>query len=187
MTEDSIIQLFKISEKGHQLIPTRHCYAINWLKVIMDKFPDNYIDVYKYLFYMTCPDPINNPYFNVKDVVREEMILRDNKMTFSTEEDCVVEALEKCKLLYETPVLRAHQGLKIMIDNVSDYMSTAKVVSGRDGNFSALLSAGKSLRELRETYNQLTADMHSEQKVNAKRGGGELSYDFSDENTRADD
>lgn len=187
MTEDSIIQLFEISEKGHHLVPTRHCYAINWLKVIMDEFPNDYLDVYKYLFYMTCPDPINNPYFNVKDVVREEMILRDNKMRFSSEADTIVTAVEKCIQLYETPTLRAHKGLKVMIDNVSEYMETAKVVSGRDGNFSALLSAGKSLRELRETYNQLTADLHSEQKVNAKRGGGSMAYDFSDDNTRKDD
>lgn len=186
-TEDSIIQLFEVSEKGRFLVPTRHCYAIKWLKVLMDKFPKDHIDVYKYLFYMTCPDPINNPYFNVKDVVKEEMILRDNDMHFSTEDDDIQIALKNCEILYDTPTHKAHRGLKVMIENMADYMETTKILHGRDGNINSMLKAGKDLRELRETYNQLTADMHEEQKANVKRGGGSMAYDFGENNTRNDD
>lgn len=187
MTEDSIIQLFEVSDKGHTLVPTRHCYAIKWLKVIMDEFPTEYMDVYKYLFYMCCPDPINNPYFNIKDIIKEEKIIRDNKMTFSTENSTIQLAVKNCYELYETPTIKSHKGLKTMIENLASYMETTQILHGRDGNFASMISAGKSLSGLREDYNRLTEELHKEQKINAKRGGGTLSYDQSDDNTRDDD
>jgi hypothetical protein len=187
MAEDSIIQLFEIHEKGHLLVPTRHCHAIKWLKVIMEKYPDNYLDVYKYLFYMTCPDPINNPYFNLKDAIKEEKIIRDNEFVFSTEDDVIQNALIKCAELYETPTMKAHKGLKTMIENIANYMETTKITHGRDGNINSVLRAGKDLQELRVTYNQLTADLHKEQKENVKRGGGIIAYDQGADNTRDDD
>lgn len=185
--EASIINLFEVTEKGHVLVPSRHCYAITWLHAIIVEYPRTHIDIFKYLFYMTCPDPINNPYFNLNDSLKEDAIIRDNDLKFSTEDSLIRNAFEKCKILYETPTMKAHKGLKVMIENIASYMETTKITHGRDGNINSVLRAGKDLLSLRETYDLLTAALVKEQKEIIKRGGGMLSYDQDEENTRDDD
>ena len=60
-----MIKLFDI--QNGVLIPTEHCYALKVLKDIMDTYPDDYMKVYQYLFYMSCPNPVVNPFFDVSD------------------------------------------------------------------------------------------------------------------------
>ena len=48
-----IIKLFDI--QNSKVVPTEHCYTIKSLKNIMDKYPDDHILIYQYIFYMTCP------------------------------------------------------------------------------------------------------------------------------------
>ena len=67
-----LVKLFDIS--NNKVVPTEHCYTLKFLKAIMDKYPDTYLDVYMYLFYMTCPDPDLNPFFNVPEVDKEEVV-----------------------------------------------------------------------------------------------------------------
>src|SRR5687767_6233635 len=104
--EETIIHLFEVT--NGELKPTRHCYALKFLKVIMDKFPNDYIEIYKYIFYMTCPDPVNNPYFNFNEIMKEQEIIRSNEMFFDTEEPEIIIALTMCKKMYETPTVKAH-------------------------------------------------------------------------------
>ncbi len=33
------------------VVPTEHCYTLRTLKNIMEKYPDNYLKIYQYLFY----------------------------------------------------------------------------------------------------------------------------------------
>ena len=49
-----MIKLFEI--QGKVVKPTEHCDMINWLKAIKINFPDNYLKVYGYIFYMCCPN-----------------------------------------------------------------------------------------------------------------------------------
>jgi len=64
-----ITKLFDI--ENDKLVPTEHCYTIKWLKDIMDEYSENeeYLKVYSYLFYMTCPNPDTNPYFYMKHLL----------------------------------------------------------------------------------------------------------------------
>ena len=68
-----MIKLFDI-ENG-VLIPTAHCYNLKDLKNIMDSYPDNYMEIYSYIFYMTCPNPDVNPFFDVPEIVWEDQYL----------------------------------------------------------------------------------------------------------------
>ena len=74
-----LIKLFDI--QNGKVIPTDHCYTLKFLKGIIDKYPDTYLTVFQYLFYMTCPDPDINPFFNVIEVDKEEVILDEIDMT----------------------------------------------------------------------------------------------------------
>jgi len=68
-----MIKLFDIS--NGTVIPTEHCYTLKDLKTIIENYPSNYIDVFSYVFYMTCPNPDLNPFFDVVESDRESMII----------------------------------------------------------------------------------------------------------------
>lgn len=184
-TEGLIIHLFEVN--NGELKPTRHCYALRFLKVIMDEFPEDYLDIYKYLFYMSCPDPVHNPYCNMNSVIREEKIIRDNKFKFSTEEDLIIIALEKCELLYDTPAVRMFNTLKDTIDNLQDWVSNTQFTSGRGGSVGEIMSIVKNFGKLQEEFNYTARLLHEEQKNFGKRGGGQLAYDLGENSTRDDD
>ena len=93
-----MIKLFDI--QNGVLIPTEHCYALKVLKDIMDTYPDDYMKVYQYLFYMSCPNPVVNPFFDVLEHEKEELILTQLQAEFSTEDDDVIVALAFCKFLF---------------------------------------------------------------------------------------
>ena len=58
-----IVRLFDV--QNNKVIPSEHCYALPFLKKIMDEYPDTYMQVYQYIFYLSCPDPDLNPFFNL--------------------------------------------------------------------------------------------------------------------------
>lgn len=170
-----MIRLLDIENK--KVIPTEHCHKIKWLKVIMDDYkdPEVHTNIYAYLFYMTCPSQ-ENPFFNVPEDDREEQIEDQIEINFDTEDEVIQVALAKMDLLYETPTLRAYQGLKKMIDNLSEYMGTTKIEHGRDGNISALVQAAKNLQGIRESFKGLSRDLDAEQQTKV-RGDKRLAYD----------
>ena len=57
------------------VIPTEHCYTLKALKDVMDEYPDDYLKIYLYLFYMSCPNPDLNPFFFTPDIDKETLIL----------------------------------------------------------------------------------------------------------------
>lgn len=168
-----MIRLFEIQNKT--LIPTEHCYAIKWLKVIMDEYPDNYLKVYAYIFYMTCPSP-DNPYFNLVEDEKEEAIIHDIAVDFSTEDDVIIEALDRAEKLYETSSVRAFQGLKKAMDNIADYMGNRPITDGKDGNIGQIRAMAKDFDNIRQSYKGVLKDLEAEQEAHV-RGGQNLAYD----------
>ena len=94
-----MIRLFDI--QNGQVVPSEHCHTLSFLKTIMEKFPMEHLKIYTYLFYMTCPNPDMNPFFDVPEQDKEELILKEIDADFSTDEDEIMYALEQCKKLYE--------------------------------------------------------------------------------------
>jgi hypothetical protein len=62
-----IVKLFDI--QNDNVVVTEHCYALKFLKDIMDSYPKTYMSIYQYLYYMSCPDPESNPFFNLPEQV----------------------------------------------------------------------------------------------------------------------
>lgn len=169
-----MIRLFDL--QNGQVIPTEHCYTIGYLKDIMDEYPEDYISIYAFLFYMTCPNEDLNPYFNIKEEDKESIILQDIKANFTTEDPLVLTALTNIKQLFETPTSRAHTGIKIALDNMADVMATTKPTFGRDGSASALLKIAEKFDSVRQSYKGVYKDLQDEQQTRT-RGGGSLAYD----------
>ena len=65
-----IVKLFDI--QNGIVIPTEHCYTLTTLKKIMDNHPDDYLKIYQYIFYMTCPNPDTNPFFNILNLIKKK-------------------------------------------------------------------------------------------------------------------
>lgn len=168
-----MIRLFEVQNKT--IVPTEHCYAISWLKRIMDDYPDNYMKVYSYLFYMTCPGP-DNPYYNLPEDQIEETVIEAINCDFSTEDDAIQNALAGCEKLFETPSVRAHKGLKKAMDHIAIYMGNTPITDGKDGNIGQIRAMAKDFHNVRQSYKGVSKDLQEEQEAHA-RGGQDLAYD----------
>jgi hypothetical protein len=169
-----MVKLFDI--QNGVIVPTEHCYNLSSLKKIMDEYPEEYMKVYSYLFYMTCPNPDINPFFDVKQHEKEELILNQLNADFSTEDDVVIVALNFCKKLYETPSYRAYMGIKSMLDRLAAYMEHTPIEHGRDGNITPIVNAAAKFEQIRGSYKGAYKDLMEEQKGTV-RGGQNLAYD----------
>ena len=169
-----LIRLFDV--QNGKVIPTEHCYTLKALKDVMDNYPEDYLKIYQYLFYMTCPNPDLNPFFYTPEVDKESLILEEIQAEFSTEDDDVAIALLFCQRLYETPTSRAYKGIASMLDRLGKYMETSQFTTGRDGNFNSLIAAAKSFNDIRTSFKGVYKDLQEEQSSKV-RGGIGLGYD----------
>jgi len=169
------IKLFEV-ENG-VVKATEHCYTIKWLQDIMVNYPDNYLKIYGYIFYMTCPNPELNPFFNVPEDDKEDLVLEAVNLDIPVNSDLISLAIRKCTELYTTPTLRAYSGISKMLDKLSYYMETAPITAGRDGNINSLLAAAKNFQAIRESFKGVLKDLEAEQSKTSVRGGQNLGYD----------
>ena len=169
-----MIKLFDI-ENG-TVIPTEHCHALKDLKIIMDCYPEDYYNVYAYLFYMTCPNPDLNPFFDTQEHEKEELIISQLSITFSLEDDVIIKAKQFCEKLYQTPTFRAYMGIKTMLDKLASYMETSEITAGRDGNINSIVNAAAKFEQIRISFRGAYKDLMEEQKSSV-RGGQNLGYD----------
>lgn len=169
-----LIRLFDI--QNGKVTPTEHCYTIEYLKNLMEEYPLDYLKIYAYLFYMVCPNPDLNPYFNAPEHEKEEIILQDIAAEFSTEDDMIIHALERTRKMYETPTYRSYIGMKKMLDRLATYMENTEITHGRDGNITALVNAAKNFDAIRSSFKGVYKDLQEEQSSSV-RGGKNLAYD----------
>ena len=169
-----IVKLFDI--QNGKVIPTEHCYTLKALKMVMDNYPDDYLKIYQYLFYMTCPNPDLNPFFYTPDLDKESLILEQIDAEFSTEDQDIYIALQFCQRMYETPTSRAYKGISSMLDRLGRYMETTPITHGRDGNITALVNAAKNYEAIRASFKGAYKDLQEEQSSRV-RGGIGMAYD----------
>lgn len=167
-----MIQLFDIKEK--KVVPHSNTYLIPELKIIIDKFPNEYLKVLQYIAFMTLPDG-SNPYIQVPEDSREKVILLDiSPYNFSIDNEYIQKAIEKCEFLFETPSLRIVQGAKQMLDEMARNLSKP-LTFGKDGNATDMRGIMKEIRGYRQDYVEMENALKEEQsKV---RGGLHLRYD----------
>jgi hypothetical protein len=169
-----LIKLFDVQNRV--VVPTEHCYTLKALKDIMNEYPDEYLKIYQYLFYMTCPNPDMNPFFHTPEVEKESLIIREIEGEFSTEDETIFTALRFCERMYETPTSRAYKGMASMLDRLAKYMETTTITAGRDGNINSLVAAAKNFDQIRASFKGVYKDLQEEQSSKV-RGGQGLAYD----------
>ena len=158
------------------LVPSDSCYTLKTLKDIIDAHPDNHLKILLYVFYMTCWDPDQNPFFNLPEEEKEEVILQEIKADFSTDDPLIKDAIKFCNKLYDTPTKRAYEGMKIMMDKVASFFKTQALSTGRDGSLTPMVAAAKDYQKLRESFKGVEKDYNEEIK-NRTRGAKYKAYD----------
>jgi hypothetical protein len=169
-----MVRIFDI--QNGKVIPSEHCYTLKFLKDIMDFHPADYMKMYTYIFYMTCPDPDLNPFFDIAEEDKEELIAREVDIDFSTDDEYLVRCMETCKKLYQTPTYRAYEGIKKFMDRMAHSMATENITFGRDGSSAALLRMAEKYDDVRQSFKGVYKDLVEEQKSSV-RGGQNLAYD----------
>ena len=169
-----LIKLFDVQNRT--VVPTEHCYTLKALKDVMDEYPDDYLKIYQYLFYMTCPNPDINPFFHTPEAEKESLIMREIEGEFSTEDETIFTALRFCEKMYETPTSRAYKGMSVMLDRLAKYMESTPITAGRDGNINSLVAAAKNFDQIRASFKGVYKDLQEEQSSKV-RGGQGLAYD----------
>jgi hypothetical protein len=169
-----MIRLFDI-ENG-KVIPSEHCYTLEFLQKIMEEHPDDHTKIYAYLFYKCCPNPDFNPFFNVPEEDKEEMIVKELDARFDVNAPLIQEALVKTQKLYETRTYRLYRSFGIMLDRLGRYVETTPIEHGRDGNIGSLIQAAKNIQDIRQQFKGLEKD-HLEEQKTLVRGGQMLAYD----------
>ncbi len=170
------IKLFDIA--NGELILTEHCYALKSLKDVIDNYKENkqYMKIFKYFFYLYCPDEILNPCFHLHVDEKEAFLAAEIEIDFSLEDENIIAADACIKTLYETELSRAYYGIKTAVDNMASVMATERFSFGRDGSASALLQIAKNFDAVRQSYKGVYKDLLDEQKSSV-RGGERLAYD----------
>lgn len=158
------------------VVPTEHCYTLKALKDLMDEYPDDYLKIYQYLFYMTCPNPDLNPFFFTPDLDKEHLVLEQIEAEFSTEDESIYIALQFCQRMYETPTFRAYKGISTMLDRLARYMENTQITDGKDGNISQMRAVAKDFEAIRSSFKGVYKDLQDEQSSRV-RGGQGLAYD----------
>lgn len=168
------IKLFDI--QNNKITPTEHCYTISTLKSIMDKYPDEYNSIYAYLFYMSCLNDEENPFANIPEGDKEDIILKEVGGNFSPDDKEIYNALELTRKLYETVSYRMYRAIKISVDKMAKYLEATPITDGRDGNIKDIQKAQKEFNEI--CMNVVARERaFKEENSTIARGGSQIAYD----------
>ena len=121
-------------------------------------------------------DPDLNPFFNLPEHEKEDIIIEEIELEESTEDPTIRYAKAMCEKLYQTPTYRAYVGIKSMLDRLAKYMEVTAIEHGRDGNINSMVNAAAKFESIRQSYKGAFTDMRQEQDSSV-RGGAGLAYD----------
>lgn len=173
----SYIDVFEL--EGGKLVPTKHCYSLGFLKDIMDNYPkeEEHIKIYEYVFYMTCPYPKKNPFFNIAKDAKEGEIIKHIRIATSLDDPLIEVAKEELTKLFMSRIAQAYESMAIGVENVSKYIREAKPSDGRDGNIAALIRAIEHYPKLRESFDKIETAFLASQQITNVRGDEDMAYD----------
>lgn len=170
-----MIGLFDID--NGKIKPTVHCYSVVPLKKIMDEYKKEYLNIYAYLFYMSCYNEDLNPFVNTPESEKEDIVVKNVGGTFDPDDKLIQEALKLCQKLYETTTYNLYISLKTAIENLAYYARTTQINGdGRDSNLGNMIKTLEKFNDIRQSFNSTYKDFKEEQNMKT-RGGQNTAYD----------
>lgn len=133
----------------------------------------------KYVYYMTCYNLEENPFINMPDDMRENVILEQlslSKDSLDRKDVIILEkALELGMKIYETPIVRLYKQIKRALDKIGRYFEDIVV---NDKNYKDVVKTLKEYSEIREVYKISEKDLLDEINQGKIRGNKARSYDL---------
>lgn len=114
-----------------------------------------------------------SPYLNYDEVDRPDKVLQDFPCDIN--DFVMIKAINKCEELYDSPIRKILKGVKISIENLSNYLSTNEITDGRDGNLTQIIGAIKSVPQLLKAFQD--AESAYLQEVQKNRAGMKSAVD----------
>lgn len=152
-----LAEIFTIENK--QPKPTVHCYLIPELKAIIEKYPEDHINMLAYAFYKSCPYKTANPYADYSEYEKEELIQRDflkkgvNNIVPDNQD--LLLAVEKLNSLYETTTAKYLKYNKKNLQDIMDYIDTSEVTGGKDGDLGERIRIATVCGKVMQEFTQL--------------------------------
>lgn len=170
-------RIFDIENK--QVIINENILTIPELKAVYEEYEDP-IPAFLYLYHMTDPE---GAYNQLDEMEKEDAILYDFPGSYTSEDEVIIKALEKLKLLNTSETYRYYQSNKELLDKLSRYAREVDVTDGKNGNLAELISLVKSTGKTIQEYNILKKETEKEVKKLRMRGNGFGAYDeFEEDN-----
>lgn len=163
------IKIFDI-DSGRVVI-NENCLLIPELKKIVDKYKDP-IPALCFVHFFCDP---KGPYANLSEKERESLLLADYDGEYTLEDKEITEALKTIKRKYKTPTMGLLENSRRGLDTLSDYLATAKITEGRDGNLAAFTAALARMGKIAQEYRAL--EKLVDEELGNIRGDAETGYD----------
>lgn len=131
------------------------------------------VSPFQYMWAMWDPE---SPYLNYSQFDREAEVLKDfPPELYHPSDPVMIDATRRCEELYYSPIRRLLDGAKSAVENLSEYLNNTSITDGRDGNFTQVVNALKSLTSIIKAYQE--AEVAYKQEVQRNRAGVRSAID----------
>lgn len=170
-----VVKLFDIKNGEARL--TEHCYSIEYYKTIIDTFGESIaVKIFTVFQYMADLNPDTNPFANVSEVEKLEVIVRavcpDLPLEIDWNDTLLEEGIELTRKCYETGSYRGYLAQKTLRDKVIYTIQNTSVSASKDdGNTSELDRLLKVLDTVSESTKKAFSEFESENGSIQRKGG----------------
>jgi hypothetical protein len=164
-----------IIPQGKGYIPNQFVYEVSPLKELLKE--ENGELWLKYLHYYYYPDFTDNPFYLLDEFRKKETILGSLGLK-GVKEPSILKSCEEFVIkIYENPVIRLHNSLKISIDKMSDFLRNMTI---DDKNIKNIESLIKNFSTILDNYQKTAKSVIESIKTgNQKvRGNQKIGYDL---------
>lgn len=182
MAYDAQVKLLElgVDEKGNPTAkPTAICYTIPFLKRIIEKFPDEHVYIFAYLYFMTNASP-SNPYFNTSIYEREFTVLEDLECTFDIEDPLIVEAKKRLHVIYDLPSSKAYTVISEALNQIATQIISVGIMDWDPVKIKVLQESAKVFKDLKKQFDETRQDIVTQaavEKTAKTRGNVKKAYD----------
>jgi len=171
----AFIKLFDI--KNGRATITEHCYTNAYYSEIIKTYGEfNAVKIFTVFQYMADLNPETNPYANLSEIEKQEVIIRstcpDLPLSIDWDDEVIQEGIELTRKLFETGAYRAYLAIKGLRDKLTEAIQEAQVsVYKEDGNVGELNKALQMYETINESTKKAFSEFEAENGTVQRKGG----------------
>lgn len=169
------VNLFSV--KNGKATITDHCYTNTYYSNIIKIYGESdAVKIFTVFQYMADLNPETNPYANVSEIEKLEVIIRacahDLPLTVDWDDELLQEGIELTRKLFETPTYRAYLSIKGMRDKLTEEMNIVDIsMYKEDGNVGEVKKALEVYEIINESARKAYSEFESENGSVQRKGG----------------